>query len=155
MNAYGTILAPIAAIFIADYFIVKHKRADIASLFKGAEGRYWYSGGFNVAAIIAWVLAFIFPLLTYFGVQGSFWTFINSINYVWSFVIGFVVYILLMKTSMAGNSNIHRRRALKLSQKELSSYLNKTRINNDKTGESRSAQHSGFLLTFFKTQRQV
>ena len=34
MNAYGTILAPIAAIFIADYFIVKHKRADIASLFK-------------------------------------------------------------------------------------------------------------------------
>ena len=106
MNAYGTILAPIAAIFIADYFIVKHKRADIAALFKGAEGRYWYSGGFNVAAIIAWVLAFIFPLLTYFGVQGSFWTFINSINYVWSFVIGFVVYILLMKTSLAGNSSI-------------------------------------------------
>ena len=106
MNAYGTILAPIAAIFIADYFIVKHKRADIAALFKGAEGRYWYSGGFNVAAIIAWVLAFIFPLLTYFGVQGSFWTFINSINYVWSFVIGFVVYILLMKTSLAGNSSV-------------------------------------------------
>ena len=106
MNAYGTILAPIAAIFIADYFIVKHKRADIASLFKGAEGRYWYSGGFNIAAIIAWVLAFIFPLLTYFGVQGSFWTFINSINYVWSFVVGFVVYILLMKTSLAGNSSV-------------------------------------------------
>ena len=106
MNAYGTILAPIAAIFIADYFIVKHKRADIASLFKGAEGRYWYSGGFNIAAIIAWVLAFIFPLLTYFGVQGGFWTFINSINYVWSFVIGFVVYILLMKTSLAGNSSV-------------------------------------------------
>ena len=106
MNAYGTILAPIAAIFIADYFIVKHKRADIAALFKGAEGRYWYSGGFNVAAIIAWVLAFIFPLLTYFGVQGSFWTFINSINYVWSFVVGFVVYILLMKTSLAGNSSV-------------------------------------------------
>lgn len=106
MNAYGTILAPIAAIFIADYFVVKHKRADIASLFKGADGRYWYSGGFNVAAIIAWVLAFIFPLLTYFGVEGSFWTFINSINYVWSFVIGFVVYVILMKTSLACNSNI-------------------------------------------------
>ena len=58
------------------------------------------------AGIIAWVLAFIFPLLTYFGVQGSFWTFINSINYVWSFVIGFVVYVLLMKTSLAGNSDV-------------------------------------------------
>ena len=106
MNAYGTILAPIAAIFIADYFVCKKKRADIASLFKGAEGRYWYSGGFNIAGIIAWVLAFVFPLLTYFGVKGSFWTFINSINYIWSFVIGFVIYIILMKTSLAGKSYV-------------------------------------------------
>lgn len=106
MNAYGTILAPIAAIFIADYFVCKKKRIDIADLFKGADGRYWYSGGFNVAAIIAWVVAFIFPLLTYFGVSGSFLTFINSINYVWSFVIGFVLYVALMKTSMAKNSYV-------------------------------------------------
>ena len=106
MNAYGTILAPIAAIFIADYFVCKKKRADIAALFKGADGRYWYSGGFNWAAIIAWVVSFIFPLLWYFGLEGSFWTFINSINYIWSFVLGFVVYVLLMKTSLAGNSYV-------------------------------------------------
>ena len=83
--------------------------ADAAAKELGVDDvniKYWYSGGFNVAAIIAWVLAFIFPLLTYFGVQGAFWTFINSINYVWSFVVGFVVYILLMKTSLAGNSHI-------------------------------------------------
>lgn len=106
MNAYGTILAPIAAIFIADYFVCKHQRADIAALFKGPEGRYWYSNGINWAAIISWFVAFIFPLLTYFGVSGSFFTFINSINYIWSFVIGFVVYVVLMKTSMAGSSFI-------------------------------------------------
>ena len=104
MNAYGTILAPIAAIFIADYFVCKQRRADIASLFRGEDGKYWYSNGINWAAIIAWVVAFIFPLLTYFGVQGSFWTFINAINYIWSFVIGFVVYVILMKTSLAGKS---------------------------------------------------
>jgi len=104
MNAYGTILAPIAAIFIADYFITKQKRIDIMDLFKGADGRYWYSGGFNAAALIAWVVAFIFPLLTYFGLEGSFWTFINSISYIWSFVIGFAVYVLLMRTPLAGNS---------------------------------------------------
>ncbi|MDD6647417.1 MAG: NCS1 family nucleobase:cation symporter-1 [Firmicutes bacterium] len=104
MNAYGTILAPIAAIFIADYFVCKQRRADIASLFKGEDGKYWYSNGINWAAIIAWVVAFIFPLLTYFGMQGAFWTFINSINYIWSFVLGFVVYIILMKTSLAGKS---------------------------------------------------
>lgn len=106
MNAYGTILAPIAAIFIADYFVCKKKRTDVASLFKGKDGRYWYSGGWNWAALIAWFISFILPLMTYFGVQGSFWTFINSINYIWSFVLGFVIYVLLMKTSMAGNSYV-------------------------------------------------
>lgn len=106
MNAYGTILAPIAAIFIADYFIVKKRRVDVADLFKGNDGRYWYSGGINWAAIIAWFAAFILPLLTYFGVSGSFLVFINSINYIWSFVVGFVLYIILMKTSLAGNSYV-------------------------------------------------
>ena len=104
MNAYGTILAPIAAIFIADYFFCKQRRVDVSSLFKSEDGRYWYSNGINWAAIIAWVVAFIFPLLTYFGASGAFFVFVNSINYIWSFVIGFVVYIILMKTSLAGKS---------------------------------------------------
>ena len=104
MNAYGTILAPIAAIFIADYWVVKQKRVDVAGLFKGADGRYWYSNGVNWAAVIAWVAAFILPLLPYFGLSGGFLGFVNMINYVWSFVIGFVVYVVLMKTSLAGNS---------------------------------------------------
>ena len=104
MNAYGTILAPIAAIFIADYFVVKQKRIDVAALFKGPQGRYWYSGGWNWAAVISWIAAFILPLLTYFGASGGFFTFVNSINYVWSFVVAFVLYIIFMKTGLAGNS---------------------------------------------------
>ena len=106
MNAYGTILAPIAAIFIADYFFVKHKRIDIMSLFKGKDGRYWYSGGWNWAAIISWVVAFIIPLLMYFGASGAFFTFVNSINYFWSFGIAFFLYIILMKTSLKCNSDV-------------------------------------------------
>lgn len=112
MNAYGTILSPIAAIFIADYFVCKKKKVEIAALFKGEEGRYWYGNGFNKAAIIAWVVAFIIPLITYFQpatASNGFWTlitYINSINYIWSFIVGFVVYVLLMKTSMAKDSNI-------------------------------------------------
>jgi hypothetical protein len=37
-------------------------------------------------------------------VPGSFWMFINSINYLWSFGIGFVVYLILMQTSLKGKS---------------------------------------------------
>ena len=106
LNAYGTVLAPLAAIFISDYFFCKNKRIDLASIFKGANGRYWYSGGFNTAAIIAWVVAFICPLLTYFGLDGMFWKFINSISYIWSFTIGFIVYTILMKTKMTKGSYV-------------------------------------------------
>ena len=106
MNAYGTILSPIAAILIADYWVVKKQRVDVMDLFKGKDGRYAYSNGINWAAIIAWVCAFILPLLVYFGVGGGFISFVNSINYVWSFVIGFVVYLILMKTSLAGKSYV-------------------------------------------------
>lgn len=103
MNAYGTILAPIAAILVADFWVVKKQRIDIKSLFL-ADGRYSYSNGWNWAAVISWIAAFILPLMLYFGVEGAFWTFINSISYVWSFAVGFVVYIILMKTPLAGNS---------------------------------------------------
>ncbi len=107
MNAYGTILAPIAAIFIADYFICKHKQIEMAALFKGEGGRYWYNNGFNSAAIFAWIIAFILPLLAYFpigGVFGAFLNAINTVNYLWSFAVGFFAYILMMKTPVAGNS---------------------------------------------------
>lgn len=112
MNAYGTILAPIAAIFIADYFVCKKQKIEIAALFKGENGRYWYNGGFNQAAVISWIVAFIIPLIAYFkpaDAASGFWTaitYINSVNYIWSFVVGFVVYVLLMKTSMAKDSSI-------------------------------------------------
>ena len=96
LNVYGTILAPLAAIFIADYFFV-----DVAGLFADEGGRYWYSGGVNVAAMIAWIASFILPVIAVIGganLTGGFWTFMNCTNYVTAFVIGFVVYILLMKS---------------------------------------------------------
>ncbi|MEG0663054.1 MAG: cytosine permease, partial [Anaerovoracaceae bacterium] len=58
LNNYGIVLAPVAAIFIADYYVCKKKRVDVAALYQGPEGRYWYSGGWNGAAIIAWIASF-------------------------------------------------------------------------------------------------
>ncbi|MDO4552133.1 MAG: cytosine permease [Bacillota bacterium] len=102
LNNYGAILAPLAAIFIADYFICKQKRIDVAGLFAGSAGRYWYSAGWNVKAIIAWIVAFIIPLLgnTVFLYDGGALNFLDWLAanaYIVSFVIGFVVYWLLMK----------------------------------------------------------
>lgn len=102
MNNYGIILAPIAAVFVADYYICKKRRMDVAALYLGEQGRYWYRNGINWAGLIAWVAAFILPLLanTVFLYNGGEVTFIDHIaanGYIFSFVVGIVVYMGLMK----------------------------------------------------------
>lgn len=102
MNNYGMILAPIAAIFVADYYICKNRRLDVAGLFIGEKGRYWYTGGVNWAAIISWVAAFILPLLgntvwLYRGGDLRLIDYIAANGYIFSFVVGIVVYMALMK----------------------------------------------------------
>lgn len=96
LNTYGGILAPVAAIFIADYYLVKKKNIDVMALFQGKEGRYWYQNGWNIRALIAWVLGFILPTLGNMGVASLKWVAANG--YIFGFVIAFVVYVLLMKS---------------------------------------------------------
>jgi NCS1 family nucleobase:cation symporter-1 len=112
LNNYGIILAPVAAIFVADYYICKKRRMDVASLYAGNQGRYWYKGGVNWAAIIAWIAAFILPLLgnTIFLYDGGTPNLLDHIaanGYIFSFIVGIVVYMLLMKSpKFAMNSYI-------------------------------------------------
>jgi len=103
LNNYGIILAPVAAIFVADYYICKKRRMDVAALYAGDQGRYWYKNGVNWAAIIAWVAAFILPLLgnTVFLYDGGTPNLLDNIaanGYIFSFVVGIVVYMALMKS---------------------------------------------------------
>ena len=112
LNNYGTILAPVAAIFIADYYICKQKRIDVAGLYAGSKGRYWYKNGWNTSAIISWVAAFIIPLLgntvfLYNPATASggpnFIQWLAANGYIVSFAIGFGVYILLMRKDTSAN----------------------------------------------------
>lgn len=96
LNTYGGILAPVAAIFIADYYVVKKRNIDVMALFQGKDGRYWYQSGWNIRAIIAWVAGFILPTLGNFGVTALKWVAVNG--YVIGFAIAFIVYVILMKS---------------------------------------------------------
>ncbi len=110
LNNYGTIISPVAAILCADYFICKEKRVDVYSLYKGNDGRYKYSDGWNWSAIIAWAVSCIIPLLgnTVFAFGGSGRTTPNLLDmiaangYIFSFIVAFVVYVALMKSNMFG-----------------------------------------------------
>lgn len=123
LNNYGIILAPVAAIFVADYYICKKRRMDVAALYAGDQGRYWYKGGVNWAAIIAWVAAFILPLLgnTVFLYDGGAPNLLDNISangYIFSFVVGIVVYMLLMKLpSFALNSYITEEEELAMTKR--------------------------------------
>lgn len=108
LNNYGAMLAPIAGIFIADYYIVKKKQIDVAALYKGSDGRYWYNGGWNLAALISWVASWILPIWANFGsfnipgtqniasVLGTFGTWVAANAYIFSFAVGFILYIILI-----------------------------------------------------------
>jgi NCS1 family nucleobase:cation symporter-1 len=104
LNNYGTIIAPVAAILIADYYLVKKQLVDVAGLYQ-PHGRYWYSNGWNWNAMIAWVVSFIIPLLgnTALGYQsGSGATpnllqYLAANGYLVSFFLAMIVYVLLMK----------------------------------------------------------
>ena len=119
LNNYGIILAPVAAIFIADYFVHKQKRVDVAALFAGEKGRYWYKGGWNVAAVIAWIGAFIIPLLgntmfLYNPAQGApgFFDWLAANGYIVSFIIGFGLYLALMTKETKTKVSVEEHDAL-------------------------------------------
>lgn len=111
LNNYGMIIAPVAAILVADYFVCKQKRVDVADLYKGNDGRYWYSNGWNKNAIIAWVVSFIIPMLgnTVFKYQAgsnltpNFIQMVAANGYLVSFALAFIVYVVLMKSSSGGS----------------------------------------------------
>lgn len=97
LNNYGAVLAPIAAIFIADYYLVKKRNVDIKSLFQGEGGRYWYSGGWNIRALIAWVCGFLPPLLGGTLLQNyTAMKWLAANGYFFGFIVGLAVYVLLM-----------------------------------------------------------
>ena len=51
----GALFAPVFAIMIADYYIVK-RGAYTADILKAREGRYWYLAGVNWAAVVVWAI---------------------------------------------------------------------------------------------------
>jgi NCS1 family nucleobase:cation symporter-1 len=98
--AYSSLLGAVGGILIADYFVLRRTRLDLAGLYR-KEGPYWYSAGFNLRALAALVLG-IAPcvpgfLATVAGADvSSDW--VGIYHYAWfvSFGVSFVVYVALM-----------------------------------------------------------
>lgn len=63
VNTLGAILAPMYGIMIVDYYLIKKQELDIQDLFStDPGGKYYYDGGWNRKALIAFFPAAIFSV---------------------------------------------------------------------------------------------
>ncbi|HCY89292.1 MAG TPA: nitrate reductase [Chitinophagaceae bacterium] len=105
--AYSSLLGPIGGIMIADYFVIRRKELDAEGLYDPA-GRYRYSSGYNMYAIVA-MIAGIVPNIPGFMVQVK-WLDAGQVpgwiaglyHYAWfvGFFVSGIVYIILMRRNV-------------------------------------------------------
>jgi NCS1 family nucleobase:cation symporter-1 len=50
---YGSLLAAFAGVMIVDYWILRKTVLDVVDLYRAGVGRYWYSRGYNLRALVA------------------------------------------------------------------------------------------------------
>ena len=101
---YSALLGPIVGILLADYFVLRRTKLDLDGLFKN-QGPYTYAGGFNPAAIVAFVLAVLPNIPGFLHQAGAFGDgvippFLDTV-YTYAWFVGFgiagAVYLGLMQ----------------------------------------------------------
>lgn len=104
--AYSALLGSVGGVLIADYFVVRKTRLDLAGLYR-RNGPYWYTGGVHLGAVVA-LLAGVAPCVPGFlGTTkllevGSVW--MELYHYAWflSFGVSAVVYLLVTRPLRRG-----------------------------------------------------
>ncbi|MCE2563567.1 NCS1 family nucleobase:cation symporter-1 [Komagataeibacter sp. FNDCF1] len=68
LDMLGTFIGPLTGVLLADYYIVRRGRMDMAALYTAdPRAAYWYSGGINVIAMVALLLSVLCGLVLVFG----------------------------------------------------------------------------------------
>jgi NCS1 family nucleobase:cation symporter-1 len=108
---YSALLGPIGGILIADYFVLRRRDLSLADLYRRG-GRYEYAGGFNPAALVAFVIGVVpcvpgflaqaFPA-SYGGVP-SFWKGLYSYAWFLGFAVAGVAYLAFMSGARSRDS---------------------------------------------------
>src|SRR5438477_4805385 len=109
LGGYGALLGPIGGILIADYFVSRRRKLNVAGLYK-ADGEYRFRNGISYVAIVTFLLG-VLPSLPGFLVKVQRLNpdyvpalLVNLFDYSWfiGFAVAFTVYLALRK--LAPNS---------------------------------------------------
>ena len=102
--AYSGLLGPLGGIMIVDYYFIKNTTLNVEQLY-AENSQYWYSSGFNLAAIAALLLGILPNVPGFFttvGIvnAGTFPEWINHLyHYAWfvGFAISGLLYFIFMR----------------------------------------------------------
>lgn len=64
LDLIGMFLGPEIAIFLVDFFIIRHQKYETTEFTK-VNGKYWYQGGFNILAVGTWIIG----VIIFFGIS--------------------------------------------------------------------------------------
>lgn len=99
---YSALMGPIAGIVLVDYYLIQHSELSVGDLYTlRPEGAYYYFGGYNLAAIGAFVLG-VLPVIPGFfnkvgmmsSVPTAFTVIYNNAWFFSFFLAGFVYWIM-------------------------------------------------------------
>jgi NCS1 family nucleobase:cation symporter-1 len=65
LSGYSCLMGPLAGIMICDYYIIKQRKLNLHEMYRD-HGIYWYTGGFNWRAFVAFFSA-VAPLMPGFA----------------------------------------------------------------------------------------
>ena len=103
VDTLGAVLAPLYGIIVADYYLVRRGKLDLQQLFSAEAGSaYYFDGGWNRKALIAFAIASVFSV-------ASVWTpgLSQLSGYAWIFgaLLGAVLHYGLMRGSVIARRN--------------------------------------------------
>lgn len=95
VDTLGAVLAPLYGIIVADYYLVRKQHLDLQDLFSAEAGStYYYEGGWNRKAMIAFAIASVFSVASVWAPS------LGSLSgYAWLLgaVLGAALHYLLMR----------------------------------------------------------
>lgn len=111
LDFYGGLFGAVAGLMIADYWVIKRRVIDVPECYREG-GRYWFTGGWNLKAMIATIIGMVFavggansavgadgvktgpfPVDGFIPFLKVFWNY----NWVVGFVVAFVLYLVFQR----------------------------------------------------------
>jgi NCS1 family nucleobase:cation symporter-1 len=104
LGFYGGLIGAVAGVLVAGYWVIRRTRLALADLYL-SNGRYWFTGGWNIAAVVATVIGAVLAVGGAYSAPGQgpfppdglipFLKPLYDYNWLVGFAAGFVVYLVL------------------------------------------------------------